>query len=58
MSEWIKCSERMPGRDEGNVFLTWNGQYIGKEFYTVGRFHCIKPEAITHWQPLPSPPQD
>lgn len=54
---WVPCSERMPTRQDGTVFLTWNGQYIGKELYLMGSFQCLKPEIITHWMPLPAAPQ-
>ena len=54
---WIKCSERMPTKQDGTVFLTWNGQYIGKELFLMGSFQCLKPEIITHWMPLPAAPQ-
>lgn len=57
MRKWIKCSERMPEERDGFVFLTWNGRYIGKELFLGGVFQCLKPEAITHWMPLPEPPE-
>ncbi|KFD04278.1 DUF551 domain-containing protein [Raoultella planticola] len=55
---WIPVSERMPTKQEGSVFLTWNGQYIGKELFLMGSFQCLKPEIITHWMPLPAVPQE
>ncbi|MGE2471816.1 DUF551 domain-containing protein [Klebsiella michiganensis] len=54
---WIPVSERMPTKQDGSVFLTWNGQYIGKELFMMGSFQCLKPEIITHWMPLPAAPQ-
>lgn len=54
---WIPVSERMPTKHDGTVFLTWNGQYIGKELFLMGSFQCLKPEIITHWMPLPAAPQ-
>lgn len=54
---WVACSERMPKKQDGTVFLTWNGQYIGKELFLMGSFQCLKPEIITHWMPLPAAPQ-
>lgn len=54
---WVACSERLPTKQDGTVFLTWNGQYIGKELFLMGSFQCLKPEIITHWMPLPTPPQ-
>ncbi|ESN44145.1 hypothetical protein L367_00515 [Klebsiella pneumoniae MGH 21] len=55
---WIPVSERMPTKQDGSVFLTWNGQYIGKELFLMGSFQCLKPEIITHWMPLPAPPTE
>ena len=57
-NRWIPVSERMPARKDGSVFLTWNGQYIGKELFLMGSFQCLKPEIITHWMPLPAAPQE
>ncbi|HEB9106181.1 TPA: DUF550 domain-containing protein [Klebsiella aerogenes] len=55
---WIPVSERMPTKQDGSVFLTWNGQYIGKELFLMGSFQCLKPEIITHWMPMPADPQE
>ncbi|HBM9089464.1 TPA: DUF551 domain-containing protein [Klebsiella oxytoca] len=55
---WIPVSERMPTKQDGSVFLTWNGQYIGKELFLMGSFQCLKPEIITHWMQLPAAPQE
>lgn len=64
MGEWIKCSERMPG-DFEDVLVT-DGVYVEVMWLdcdgywdswvepwavTVGR------EDITHWMPLPEPPE-
>lgn len=56
--KWIPVSERVPTKQDGSVFLTWNGQYIGKELFLMGSFQCLKPEIITHWMPLPAAPQE
>ncbi|HFX6858620.1 TPA: DUF551 domain-containing protein [Klebsiella pneumoniae] len=56
--EWIPVSERVPTKQDGSVFLTWNGQYISKELFLMGSFQCLKPEIITHWMPLPAAPQE
>ncbi|MDZ2011093.1 DUF551 domain-containing protein [Klebsiella quasipneumoniae] len=55
---WIPVSERVPTKQDGSVFLTWNGQYISKELFLMGSFQCLKPEIITHWMPLPAAPQE
>ncbi|MCP6701062.1 DUF551 domain-containing protein [Klebsiella pneumoniae] len=56
--KWIPVCERVPTKQDGSVFLTWNGQYIGKELFLMGSFQCLKPEIITHWMPLPAAPQE
>ncbi|EMN5578642.1 DUF551 domain-containing protein [Klebsiella pneumoniae] len=56
--KWIPVSERVPTKQDGSVFLTWNGQYIGKELFLMGSFQCLKPEIITHWMQLPAAPQE
>ncbi|HIE8852389.1 TPA: DUF551 domain-containing protein [Klebsiella pneumoniae] len=56
--KWIPVSERVPTKQDGSVFLTWNGQYIGKELFLMGSFQCLKPEIITHWMPLPAAPRE
>lgn len=55
MSEWIKCSERMP--DEKVAVLTWDGY----DMCTAYRIHNYWNAAIgwpTHWMPLPAPPAE
>ena len=68
MANWIKCSERMPG-DSGDVIVyskskkVCNGYWFGwtaeekKWYLACGEFEgpC---EDVTHWQPLPEPPQE
>ena len=55
MSEWIKCSERLP--EEKVVVLTWDGYDI----CTAYRVRDYWNDTIgwpTHWMPLPAPPAE
>jgi hypothetical protein len=63
MSEWIKCSERMP---EPNMKILAHSKRC-KHFFAVRKNRVRLPwefvdgdtcyEKITHWMPLPEPPQ-
>lgn len=51
---WIKCSERMPGRDGG--YLTWDGRNVSNTPFFFGSWQANQFIArnITHWMPLPA----
>lgn len=66
--EWIKCCEEMP-KKECYSYLVWIPKFIDKKdcgYAEVGFF--IKPDyflednkensKITHWMPLPKPPEE
>ena len=64
---WISCSERMP--DDGqHVIILCDGafvlyaQYRDGEFFDVVRngeeFFETQSRNVTHWMPLPEPPQE
>lgn len=58
MSNWIKCSDRLP--DSDGTYLCWDGKYV--DIYqlifgnwTANHFGSLR---ITHWQALPEPPKE
>lgn len=63
MSKWIKCSERMPGdfedvlvTDGGNVEVMW-WDCDGFWDCWAPRYSNISSDDVTHWMPLPEPPE-
>ncbi len=62
---WIKCSERLP--QEGKRVLVFS-DYVQCKIYEKeygfydGTTHCYCPEGrldkVTHWMPLPGPPNE
>ncbi|WP_251123103.1 DUF551 domain-containing protein [Escherichia coli] len=64
---WISCSERMPD-DSQHVIILCDGafvlyaQYRDGEFFDVVRngeeFFETQSRNVTHWMPLPEPPQE
>ena len=64
MSEWIKCSDRLPVTN-GEEIVCWNGKwsrvgcYINSLKHGVTFFspHDERLIGVTHWMPLPEPPK-
>lgn len=58
VSEWIKCSDLMP--DGGDAYLTWDGRYVTKTPFLFGAWQAnhFVAKNITHWMPLPEPPEE
>lgn len=67
MSQWIKCSERMP--EEGKPVLvvgSIGGAVQNNVYEWDGRTWCdfradyneLSMDVFTHWMPLPEPPQE
>lgn len=61
MSNWIKCTERLPGEDTLCLGIEDNG-VIWTMHYDCGVFMADTGEVeglnITHWMPLPAPPEE
>ena len=68
MSEWIKCSERMPTPDDYVlVKVAFGGIHLARhrgDEWIQDKEHCnssgfissVIKNRITHWQPIPTPP--
>ena len=65
MSGWIKCSERLPRKNQSVLVVRVNNvanMYLRKDglWYTDGYgVSCLKGfDDITHWMPLPPAPEE
>lgn len=70
MTEWFKCTERMP--PPGTMVICYSNRYQQVENMTLrfesesqrwwsdidGDWQGMHRECISHWQPLPEPPKD
>ena len=67
--EWISVNDRLPYLDEWQIFLDNTGEvfvgYYGLAgnkidvtiFNGMGEYYIELPLYITHWMPLPDPPE-
>lgn len=73
MSKWISVKDRLPSPNEdvllvdilgsspSEIFLGWQatGRWFETHYYCKeGASHQIDNDQITHWMPLPEPPND
>jgi hypothetical protein len=63
VSAWIDASVRLPGEDE-NVLVVTSGLYgmqimsrRGLEWYDYAGDYDDSGDRVTHWMPLPDPPE-
>lgn len=72
MSEWIKCSERMPELDDDGYseqvlllgkrnYVEAYNQFVGYldgngDFYFDAEFDCVPCHEVKYWMSLPKPP--
>ena len=67
MSQWIKCSGRMPEEGKPVLVVSSIGGAVQNNVYEWdGRTWCdfradyneLSMDVFTHWMPLPEPPQE
>ena len=73
MSEWIKCSDRLPNKDQKVLFYVLDREKMYAGYFTKDHRCCSLPsekfvenlgdwwfdeETITHWMPLPKLPEE
>lgn len=65
MTNWIKCSERLPKK--GDIVLVWMvdtywfSELDGDDFMIYadgGSWKVADNKDVTHWMPLPAPPEE
>ena len=63
MSEWISVKDRLP--DEGEAVLVFSSYWCSNSFVATlirGEWKASsilsRPDLVTHWMPLPEPPEE
>ena len=58
MSEWISCEDRLP--DKGVMVMVARGKWVSTariyNYWQLESGSFIPPSRVTHWMPLPDPP--
>ena len=54
--EWIDIEVQYPETDQGSKVLGFNGNYVFECEFDDGFWCNIGGETMTHWMPLPPPP--
>lgn len=62
MEDWIKCSDRLPEADTKVLILTSSrhhhfGFMDSHKKWLVKFIDYIECNSVTHWMPLPAPPE-
>ena len=55
LGRWIPVSEHLP--EKNGTYQVWNGKHVGAAPFLFCSFQLADPEQITHWMPMPAPPQ-
>lgn len=56
--KWISIKDEYPEAEQGKKILGHNGVYAFECEFDDGWWCNIGGEELTHWMPLPEPPED
>lgn len=60
-TEWINTKDKLPVVGVWILFYSWRGVKIGsywKQMYKTDMGIETSPHEVTHWMPLPPPPEN